>query len=92
MASEPNIYTASGQISVNETYVVLNSASPMAMTLANGVLPGAELVIKRFGSGVATVAATIDGAQQTLTLNASSGPKECVRLKWCANLSTYLIG
>jgi hypothetical protein len=64
-------YTAAGALSVtdNVSYVVNNSGATMAMTLASPTANSGRVDIVQAGSGPISVAATIAGIAQTITIS-----------------------
>ena len=87
-----NTYSASGTISVNDDVALVNNASgTIALTLASGSVNGHLLWIKQLGTATATIAATLDGTAQTLTLNGSTNIKASYPLAWNSTNSTWLV-
>jgi hypothetical protein len=84
------VYTASGALSLSDDVSIVNSASNLTMTLANGT--SAKLIrIKRYGAGTVTVTATIDGTtSQSVQLNTVGGA-EMLTLMWDAALTTWIM-
>ena len=80
-------YTASGAIAITDALSLLDSASAIAMTLANNTVDGYPIVIKNYGAGTATVTANIDGTSGSV-VTLTTGQR--VKLVWCASLTTYL--
>ena len=85
-------YTASGAITGTDKLSLINApaGTQAAMTLANGTVDGAMIVIKRYGPGTVTLTAVIDGVSQTVAMNATGTVREAARLRWSAALSSYL--
>jgi hypothetical protein len=84
-------YVAAGPISPTDTVALVNAASAVSMTLATGSVDGHELVVKRFGAGVVTLTASIDGASGTVIIMNSASLKEAVSLAWSQSLNTWLL-
>jgi H+/gluconate symporter-like permease len=87
-------YTASGALATpaanTNTLAIVNCSGTCAMTLAAGVTDRQPYYIKRYGAGMVTVTANIDGtAGTTLTAN-STTLKEMLHLEWNAALGTWL--
>jgi hypothetical protein len=82
-------YTASGAISLTDTLSMLNSASALAMTVANGTVL-AQLTIHNIGAGTATVSGTIEGGSNSVTLLGNPNGANLV-LRWLPSLSTWII-
>lgn len=85
------VYTASGAIALTDTFAAINSTTATSMTLANGTTDGANLTIKRIGSGTVKLAATIDGAAQFALFTSAGTLRESVNLSWSASLATWLL-
>ena len=84
-------YTASGTIAVTDNVALINATSTAAMTLAAGATDGHEVIVKRFGAGMVTLTATIDGTPGTAILMNSVSIKEAVTLAWSAGNATWLM-
>ena len=84
------IYTASGAIAVTDSYALINSSSNVLMTLANGTVEGATIMIKRFGAGTVGVTAVIDGVSQTVAMTSAGTIKENLILSWSNTLTSYV--
>jgi hypothetical protein len=86
-----NTYTASGTIAPTDGLALVNAASAVAMTLANGTFDGHQLTVKRFGAGAVTLAATIDGAATTIDMNSASIKESAVLVMSTANATWLLL-
>lgn len=85
-----NTYTAAGPIAVTDDESVINSGSAITMTLAAGTV--SHLInIKRYGTGVVTVTANMDGASQSVVLNTTGTIRECLSLRWNVGLTSWLV-
>jgi hypothetical protein len=85
-----NVYTASGSITPTDKLAIVNSTTAASMTLAAGPADGNMIVIKRYGAGAVSVAAMIDGSQQTITMSNTTF-KESITLDWSQQLSSYVL-
>lgn len=84
-------YTAAGAISLADSLSIVNSATNVTMTLANGT--GTQLLlIKRYGAGSVTITGNIDGNASGSIAMASTGGKESVQLRWVSGLTTWVLG
>lgn len=83
-------YTASGTIAVSDVVSLVNAVSAAAMTLSAGVVDGHCITVKRLGAGAVSVAATIDGASETVEM-VSATVRESVSLTWNAGNATWLL-
>jgi hypothetical protein len=86
------VYTATGAIAPTDRLALINapSGTQAVMTLANGTTDGAQIIVKRYGPGTVTLAATVDGVAQTITMNTVGTVRESARLRWSAAVSSYL--
>lgn len=83
-------YTASGQINPFDKFALITpGASTLAMTVANGTVSGASLLIKRQGPGQVSLSVNSDGANRTLTLGSTLGG-EAINFVWNTALATWL--
>lgn len=83
-------YTASGAITLTDTLSMLNSASALAMTVANGSASVIQLTIHNLGAGTATVSGTIESGSNSVTLLGNPNGADLV-LRWLPSLSTWII-
>jgi len=91
LLSVTETYTAGGAISPTNVVALINSTTAVSMTLAAGSVDGHELIVKRFGSGVVTLTANIDGLTAASILMNSASLKEAVSLTWSQSLGTWLM-
>ncbi len=84
-----NTYTSSGAIAVTDTTSLLNSASSLAMRLANGTVDGHSIAIPNIGAGTATVTlSSLDGTP-SVPIQLPSG--SVLNVAWNAVNSTYIV-
>ena len=86
-----NSYAASGAIAVSDALAVITATASVTLTLGSGLVDGHVLTVKRFGSGAATLMATIDGVAGMQIAMGSSSIKEAVTLIWSQSFSSWLI-
>lgn len=82
-----NTYTSAGAIATTDSYSLINSASSLAMTLANGSVNGHSITINNYGVGTATVTLKLQGSTQAVPLASGS----VLNLFWNTSLTTYLL-
>jgi hypothetical protein len=78
--------TTGGTIAPTDRFSVVNSATPIALTLPAGSRDAQPLLLKNLGAGALTLSATIDGTAGTTSVS----PLGALRLTWSAALSTWI--
>ena len=85
-----NTYTAAGTIALTDNLSLINSASAVAITIPTGGTAASQLQIHNYGSGVATVSGTIEGAFNSVILQGNPAAAS-VTLWWLPSKSSWIV-